>query len=241
MIQETTASPIGRYRWLAFVFTAILIIDQFFVVLEMREARYVSKSLLMPVLMAYYWLSAGGAPIRSRQLIIAALFASWLGDVLLMFEPFNSIFFLLGLSAFLIAHLFYIVYFEKWRREGHQRFRWTIIVPVLIFYALLLALLTPGLGAMLVPVWVYGAVICVMLALAWQVQLQWKSRAGMLVATGASYFVVSDSVLAVNKFYTLIPMASVIVMFTYALAQMFIVSGALTRYLLPVQNKSEHG
>jgi uncharacterized membrane protein YhhN len=233
MNQQSSVSHPGRYRWLAFVFTGILILDQFFVLFELQEARYASKSLLMPTLMAYFWLSAGSTPAMARTLILTALFFSWLGDVLLLLEPHDNIFFILGLSAFLIAHIFYIIYFEKWRREAGAPFRPIILLPVLAWYAILMFILTPSLGDLLIPVWIYGAVICLMLALAWQVQAGLRIRATLLAATGASYFVVSDSVLAVNKFYTAIPLAGVIVMFTYALAQMFIVTGALLRHLQP--------
>ena len=47
---------------------------------------------------------------------------------------------------------------------------------------------------------------------------------------GAFLFVVSDSVLAINKFYQSFEAAGIIIMLTYALAQLFIIKGA-TRYI----------
>ena len=76
-----------------------------------------------------------------------------------------------------------------------------------------------------------------MLFLAWQVHLFQRTRITLLLASGASYFVLSDSVLAINKFYTAIPMAGFIVMFTYALAQMFIITAAILRFLPPAPQR----
>jgi len=48
-------------------------------------------------------------------------------------------------------------------------------------------------------------------------------------------FVISDSVLAINKFYQPFEAANVIIMLTYGLAQLFIVTGAI-RYLQSVNS-----
>jgi uncharacterized membrane protein YhhN len=45
--------------------------------------------------------------------------------------------------------------------------------------------------------------------------------------TGALLFVISDSVLAVNKFYQPFAFAPVLIMITYGLAQLFITQGAI--------------
>ena len=48
--------------------------------------------------------------------------------------------------------------------------------------------------------------------------------------TGALLFVISDSSLAINKFYIPFEYAGIIIMLTYALAQLFIIEGA-SRYI----------
>jgi uncharacterized membrane protein YhhN len=45
---------------------------------------------------------------------------------------------------------------------------------------------------------------------------------------GALLFVISDSLLAINKFYQDIPLAGVLIMLTYGLAQLFIMEGAIS-------------
>jgi uncharacterized membrane protein YhhN len=53
-----------------------------------------------------------------------------------------------------------------------------------------------------------------------------NKEAGKWMMVGALLFVISDSVLAINKFYLPFDGAGVIIMLTYGLAQLFIVKGA---------------
>ena len=48
-----------------------------------------------------------------------------------------------------------------------------------------------------------------------------------LVFIGAIFFMISDSILALNKFYQPIPFSNISIMLTYALAQYLIVLGIL--------------
>ena len=54
-----------------------------------------------------------------------------------------------------------------------------------------------------------------------------NKKAGKLMMIGALLFVISDSVLAVNKFYSSFMEAGMIIMFTYGIAQLLIVQGAI--------------
>jgi uncharacterized membrane protein YhhN len=72
---------------------------------------------------------------------------------------------------------------------------------------------------MRIPVIVYGLVISAMLLFA--------LHAGATdYAVGAVLFVLSDSILALNKFHTSFLLAGSLIMLTYGLAQYFIVTGA---------------
>jgi len=158
------------------------------------------------------------------------LLFSLLGDILLLFVAKNDIFFLLGLASFLIAHIFYIIFFHHVRvREKIKGKPW-LSVSVLIYYAFLIAFLSPHLGDMRIPVLVYGVVISFMLMLALHMLFLKNKTAGQWMMAGALLFVISDSVLAVNKFYQPFEGAAVIIMLTYGLAQLFIVKGAI-RYI----------
>lgn len=190
-------------------------------------AETISKPLLMPVLAIYFVSELKGYQSDFKKWILLALLFSWGGDVLLMFQEKQSIFFLLGLSSFLLAHIFYIVFFHKVRlQEAIKGNPWLLII-VVIYYAALISWLSPYLGDMKLPVRVYGIVISFMLMLAMHMFFLRNKAAGNWMLAGALLFVISDSVLAINKFYQPFEAAGVIIMLTYGLAQLFIIQGAV--------------
>jgi len=193
-------------------------------------AQTISKPLLMPVLAICFVSELKGYQSDFKKWILLALLFSWGGDVLLMFQEKQSIFFLLGLSSFLLAHIFYIVFFHKVRlQEAIKGNPWLLII-VVIYYVALITWLSPYLGDMKLPVRIYGIVISFMLMLAMHMFFLRNKAAGKWMLAGALLFVVSDSVLAINKFYQTFEMAGAIIMLTYGLAQLYIVQGAI-KYL----------
>ncbi|MFZ5970800.1 MAG: lysoplasmalogenase [Bacteroidota bacterium] len=187
----------------------------------------VSKPLIMVTLLAYY-LSAQPALQRSLVLIIALLF-SWAGDVLLMFS--GDLFFMLGLSGFLLSHVFYVVAYRQHKKTdgvgflGVQKARYSF--PFILVGTGLLTILYPVLGPMKVPVTAYAAVLVAM-ALAALFRFGFTStRSFGWVLTGAILFLVSDSTLAINKFLQPVPYSGLLIMSTYMAAQYMIVEGLL--------------
>lgn len=193
-------------------------------------AQTISKPLLMPVLAIYFVFELKGYQSDFKKWIFLALLFSWGGDVLLMFQEKQSIFFLLGLSSFLLAHIFYIIFFHRVRlQESIKGNPWLLII-VVIYYSALISWLSPYLGDMKMPVRIYGIVISFMLMLAMHMLFLRTKTAGNRMMAGALLFVISDSVLAINKFYQAFEMAGVIIMLTYGLAQLLLVQGAV-KYL----------
>ena len=177
-----------------------------------------SKALLMPLLAAGV-LVALRRPLRSQVwLLLAALAGSWVGDVLLSFPGW----FMPGLLAFLAAHVAFIVLFLRLPvTAGRRRLpAWTLVYAA--WYVAFLALLGAHLGALLVPVAVYGAVLGTMAALA--------GGRGGVIALGGAFFVVSDSVLALGRFLPGYEFAlhDLVVMSTYLAAQGLIAWGVVT-------------
>lgn len=107
---------------------------------------------------------------------------------------------------------------------------WWPALPLLVYFVALLLLLTPYLGDLAWPVRVYGFCITLMGFLAWQLKLAWKSAEGNLLFWGAALFILSDSLLAINKFYESFILAGPLVMLTYGLAQLLIVLALLRRW-----------
>lgn len=189
--------------------------------------QWISKPLILPFLFLYFYSEINTVQSPLKKWVYLALFFSWCGDVLLMFQGKNELFFLLGLSAFLLAHIFYILFFHFVRlREKIAGNAW-FLLAVIIYYSVLMIWLSPFLGQFTIPVRVYGVVISIMLMMAMHMTALRAKKTGWLMLAGAALFVLSDSVLAVNKFYQAFDAAGLVIMLTYGAAQLYIVKGAI--------------
>jgi uncharacterized membrane protein YhhN len=186
----------------------------------------VAKPLIMVFLLFYYLFSA--APeYRSNVLMLAIVF-SLAGDVLLIKEAY----FVPGLIAFLMAHVLYIVAYRQFSGEesdnalnGLQRVR--LAFPVILAGSGLVVMLFPVLGDLKIPVMVYAAVLAFMVIAALFRYGRTTQKSFVMVFGGAALFMISDSVLAINKFLTPIGWSGVLIMSTYMAAQFLIIRGLL--------------
>jgi alkylglycerol monooxygenase len=161
-------------------------------------------------------------------LLVAGLACSLAGDCLLMVPGF----FIPGLVAFLLAHLCYIALFK-------QGLPW-IPRPRALFITLglggaMYVFLFDGLSPVLrIAVGAYVVVIALMAAQAVGRAMVLRDGASSAVAVGAMVFMLSDSLLATNKFAFALPMAPFWILATYYVAQILIacnsrpVAGAAT-------------
>ena len=183
-----------------------------------------SKPLLMPLLMVLFLENIKGVSSSIKWGVLAGLFFSWIGDVALLVEDTNPSFFIVGLLGFLIAHVNYIVVFNKSRtKRAEGSILKPVLIPVFVLFTIgFLFVLWPHLGDLRIPVIVYATVLMLMGVFA----VSRKVSPGFnLVLVGAVLFVISDSVLAINKFYAPFESARVTTMLTYTIAQLFIVLG----------------
>ena len=155
--------------------------------------------------------------IRFELILALGLGFSMLGDVALMFEGY----FIAGLVAFLLAHLTYIALFKR----GVSWFpsRGALLATLLIGLGMYLFLWTGGLPpALRVPVAAYVVVIALMAAQAIGRSRTSGDKASLMVAVGASVFMLSDALLAINRFVSPFPFAQLGVLITYYVAQILI-------------------
>ena len=212
------------------LFLIILFVNLIAVYSKYETLEFISKLLLVPVLAAYLISQTASFNSNLKPWLLIALFFSWVGDILLMFEEKKSIFFLLGLGAFFIAQVFYIIFFHGIRMREYIRGNALFLLLVVVYYAILISILSPHLGTLALPVRIYGVVLSFMLLLAMHTTLGKNKKAGWWMMTGAILFVASDSLLAFNKFLSPFDYAGIITMLTYGLAQLFITHGAV-RYI----------
>jgi uncharacterized membrane protein YhhN len=192
--------------------------------------RHFSKPLLLVSLAIYYYVSVGRGELS--KLIMLALIFSWGGDVLLMYQPKHELYFIFGLASFLVAHLFYIFTYKQFRSEdtsnalmGVQRFRYSF--PVILAGTGLITILYNHLGDLKIPVVIYALVLVLMVLNA----LFRFGRTGLssfsMVFFGATLFMISDSLIAINKFLMPVANSGLWVMITYITAQYLIIEGLL--------------
>jgi uncharacterized membrane protein YhhN len=220
------------------LFGAALATDLVFTAMGRSEGRIISKPLILLALTAYFLFSVRTVSSPLKGWVVAALLLSWLGDVLLLLEERAPVFFILGLSSFLLAHMAYIFFFNLLRKGGGLSVKPLFLVFVGAYYAALVVSLYPYLEGMRIPVLVYGLVISTMLVLALSLG-PLKERIGLFIVFGALLFVLSDSVLAINKFMRPFTGAGVLIMLTYGMAQFFIVSGSILVLQKGAQRKLE--
>lgn len=207
------------------LFWLIAMVDIVAISLHNHQIPFFAKPLLLPVLMLT--LVSSSHQSDRRWLIMIGLFFSFAGDVFLLFEDSNSLFFIFGLASFLITHVFYILFFLSPKKAGRSLLfqKPFLILLVIIYSGVLLFLLIPTLGPLTVPVILYAVILSVMFLCSLHVYNKVSTVAGEFFITGAGFFVISDSLLAINKFYMPLPAAGFFIMLTYCLAQYFIVKG----------------
>lgn len=166
----------------------------------------------------------------TKNTLLSGLILSWIGDVILLFTDLGEIYFILGLLSFLTAHIIYCVLFNKQHKVRKKQNRSLFIfgsILIALYLIGMVSFLMPFLGNLEIPVTIYASIISIMLLFAFNGFLVWEKPGNLLVFLGAFFFVVSDSILAINKFYAPIPKSSFFIMLTYLLAQYLIVIGIL--------------
>lgn len=212
--------------WLI-LFLLVLAGDIAGIVLKNEWLQYSCKPLIVLSLVGYFISTVTNDKAKLAKWILLALLFSCLGDVLLMFQEKNPDFFLFGLSAFLIAHIFYIIFFHRVRARENIKPNILFLLIVIAYYAGLIIWLSPFLGDMKLPVTVYGIVISFMLMLSLHMLFSRNKKAARWMVWGALLFVLSDSLLAIDKFYQPFEAANILIMLSYGLAQLFLVYGAV--------------
>ena len=207
------------------IYAVVVVCELLLIYLQQSHQRWFTKPLLMPLLLLGFYFASSNRNNNLFRFICSALLFSWAGDVLLQISGL----FIPGLISFLLAHIFYIVYFMRCMpgKKGFVQVQPLIVIPVLLYIILFLWLLFPYLGAMKIPVTGYGITIGTMLLMSINMHRKIKNTAASFFIVGALLFVISDSLLAVNIFASQSMLLGLAVMFTYAAAQYFIIRGAL--------------
>ncbi|MCA0242570.1 MAG: lysoplasmalogenase [Proteobacteria bacterium] len=183
------------------------------------------KPLATVLIIAYAWRRGRATP-AARRWVLAGLLLSLAGDVALLWPQRG---FLPGLVSFLLAHLAYLMAFTRVQPLAARRWPFAAYATLA---AVVLAGLWPGVPAALrAPVLAYVACLAAMAA---QAAVVWRAgaapatdaaaAAGRRLALGGALFLLSDALLATNRFAAPLPLASLWILASYWAAQWCIAS-----------------
>ncbi|MFC3563637.1 lysoplasmalogenase [Pedobacter jamesrossensis] len=218
----------------AIIFALVYIIQLYAETSGNISLRNFSKPLIVITLLIWLY-SSTNLKGRFHKRIFTGLVFGLIGDILLMLQSGRPNFFIFGLIAFLLCHIFYIRAFtldHKSNPNYKNPFLLWAIGVFAIFCSGLFFYLQPSLGAMQFPVLMYAIIITFMAIMAVNRYGKVNIFSYKLILYGALFFLLSDSALAVNKFAQPIPQAGVLIMATYMLAQYLIVYGTVVRELV---------
>lgn len=204
------------------VFLLVAITDVYAVITENKTVEMIFKPLLMTSLAVVYLVSVK----KPSFWLLSALFFSFWGDVFLL-DKTN--FFVFGLGAFLVAHIIYIKITTSFLHNDSAKRIITSAIPFLLLFAGLLGLVFNNLGEMLLPVIVYGITISTFGTAALLHYRQQKTIASSWLLLGAILFIASDSLIALNNFYSSKRLYDIAIIVLYAVSQYLIVRAIIIK------------
>lgn len=211
------------------VFAVIVIIELTGRFVDNINLEYMVKPLIMIWIAVYFMLFKRKKTFAVPVLL--AFFFSWLGDNFLMFSGKNELFFFAGVGGFFCAQITYIYTFSRFSEKGGKGYLQKNPLLILVFLAYLsgiLILLFPGLEGMMKPIIIVYALSLIGMSM---MALNRLGRVGrlsyLLVFVGSILFLLSDSMIALNKFYSEFWLAGFWIMITYIAAQYLIMRGLI--------------
>ena len=206
----TTAQKIWLYIFAVFAVIFIVLLP-----FEPYPGNFAIKAIPAISLAILAFVAVSGT--RGKLLFTSLLFCA-AADIAL--ELAAGKYFVAGLGLFLVAHIFFIITFS--RDFKFQKSKVPVIVLLVVYSLMMAFILTPSLKEMAVPVYVYMTALTLVGIFA-----ALRAAENDFTLYGAIAFIVSDSVLAVNKFMMPVAAADYIVMTTYYASLFLIVYGFL--------------
>ena len=207
------------YAWvLLFAFAVAALADWTAVARRRPDVESVAKPAVLIILILLAWLLRADSVDYGGQLLIG-LVMCLVGDILLLGKSDRH--FLAGLIAFLVGHVAYIAAFRRIPGEA-PIWLGVVLVSVLVVAVVVMRILPIVRTSWRdgIPLLAYAAVVGGMAALAWATGLP-------VVGIGATLFLLSDGVIAYNRFVREVSWAHLVVHITYHLGQLLIVLGML--------------
>ncbi len=223
-----------KYLKFNLIFALIFIFQLVAEYYQLERLRYVTKPLIVISLLIIFAMRTK-LKGRFHKRLFTGLVFGLAGDVLLMFVWKNESYFMYGLIAFLLCHIFYIraFYLDFQSAPELDKKGARIAIAICMVFAIgYYVYIRQDLGAMKLPVMVYTFIISLMMMMAAFRNMRVNKISFNLILFGAMFFLVSDSILAYNKFVNSFDLAGLLIMGTYMIAQYLITVGGIERHLI---------
>ncbi|CAM9116756.1 lysoplasmalogenase [Mycoplasma marinum] len=180
-----------------------------------------TKSLILPVLLSIFIINRFKKWKREYWLIIFALLFAFIGDVLLIEWTQSDALFLGGLAAFLIGHIFSIIYIFKNSNFKKNKYKWIVTLPFIFVPFVIWQISTLDSVLIAIAIFFYSLMLCTLLGLSLTLIFTKESIVYTLAIIGSSLFVISDMILGLKTFKH-IQFPATTVIWTYICAQVFL-------------------
>ncbi len=202
--------------------TVFIILATFFIVSPLMGI--VSLSWLIKILPIFLliWVNLKSISASKHKIFMAGLVCSAIGDTLLDID--RTQFFVFGLGAFLVAHLFYIISLTPLQNILKSKVSLSLVIAYLVYALVMFSFIQPGLSTLLIPVSIYMSVLMLM-----GIFTLLSKQSNLWLVMGGISFIISDSLLGFDKFYSPIPLAGILIMISYYFAQYALVKGIFYR------------
>ncbi len=204
----------AQKTWL-YIFVAFSVLFIGLLPLEPYPGNFVIKAIPALSLAVLAFIAVSGS--RGKLLFTSLLFCA-AADIAL--ELAGGQYFVAGLGLFLVAHIFFVIALS--RDFKFQKSKIPVIVLLVVYSIMMAFVMTPSLKEMAIPVYVYMTALTLVGIFA-----SLRAARNDFTLYGAISFIVSDSIIAIDKFMIPVPAADYIIMITYDLALFLIVFGFL--------------
>ncbi len=180
---------------------------------NLKLQEYIFKPLTTSLIIFLAFFSNSG---DYKNFIILGLIFSLFGDIFIMLSENKFVF---GLISFLIAHIIYIYAFSI---KNNFILPMYLSIPFVIYGLVMYLYLYKNLKELKIPVFVYISIILVMGISAFNLWYIKDNNLSLLAFIGSLLFIISDSVLAIDKFKKKMYFAQLILLTTYYTSQILI-------------------
>lgn len=196
--------------------------------LEAFPYRYISKFLLIFLLLIFYVKNQKEENLKKTALVIVALICFIIGDAFLTASSNNlKLFFVIGVCFFGLAKVLYSLRFSN-----KQDFNTLKLLPFLLFcfayMSVVMSLVYSNLGDYFLPALLYLFIVMLVAQFAYLRKKEVNKESYWFVLIGIILSMFSDSITILKEFYSMdIAYNHITIMLFYGMSQYFIVIGIL--------------